>query len=140
MNKAELQETIRKICAQGKGILAADESTGTLAKRFESINLENTHENRIEYRNLLFTTPELNKYISGVITYEETLYDKSSNDELLIKPLLDADIVVGIKVDMGVKLLYGTYNETVTQGLDNLDDRCKNIIKLVHVSQNGVLF
>jgi len=125
MNKVELQETIRKICAPGKGILAADESTGTLAKRFESIYLENTHENRIAYRDLLFTTPELNKYISGVITYEETLFDKSSNDELLIKPLLDADIVVGIKVDMGVKLLYGTNNETVTQGLDDLDVRCK---------------
>ena len=125
MNKTELRETINKICCHGKGILAADESTGTLAKRFANINLENSHENRIAYRDLLFTTPELNKYISGVITYEETLFDKTSEDALLIQSLLDSDIVVGIKVDMGVKPLYGTYDETVTQGLDNLDVRCK---------------
>lgn len=126
MNKTELREIIRKICCYGKGILAADESTGTLAKRFANIDLENSHENRIAYRDLLFTTPELNKHISGVITYEETLFDKNSEGSLLIQPLLDSDIVVGIKVDMGVKPLYGTYNETVTQGLDNLDIRCKN--------------
>lgn len=125
MNKEELKETIQKICSQGKGILAADESTGTIAKRFSNIHLENTHENRIAYRDLLFTTPELNKHISGVITYEETLFDKTSQGELLIKSLLDSDIVVGIKVDMGVKPLYNTDNETVTQGLDNLDIRCK---------------
>ena len=129
MNKVELQDTIRKICAPGKGILAADESTGTLAKRFASIKLENTHANRIAYRDLLFTTPNLDKYISGVITYEETLFDKSSDDVLLIQPLLDADIVVGIKVDMGVKPLYGTDDETVTQGLDDLDVRCKKYYK-----------
>ena len=129
MNKVELQDTIRKICAPGKGILAADESTGTLAKRFASIKLENTHANRIAYRDLLFTTPNLDKYISGVITYEETLFDKSSDDVLLIQPLLDTDIVVGIKVDMGVKPLYGTDDETVTQGLDDLDVRCKKYYK-----------
>ena len=63
MNKTELKETVNKICCHGKGILAADESTSTLAKRFANINLENSHENRIAYRDLLFTTPELNKYI-----------------------------------------------------------------------------
>jgi fructose-bisphosphate aldolase class I len=128
MNKAELLDTIRKICAPGKGILAADESTGTIGKRFDSIKLENTHENRIAYRELLFTTPNLNKYISGVITYEETLLDMTGcccSNTRLIQPLLDADIVVGIKVDQGVKPLYGTQSESVTQGLDDLDVRCK---------------
>jgi len=129
MNKTELQDTIRKICAEYKGILAADESTGTIGKRFDSIKLENTHENRIAYREMLFTTPNLNQHISGVITYEETLFDKVSNgsdsEMRLIQPLLDADIVVGIKVDQGVKPLYRTDGESVTQGLDDLDVRCK---------------
>ena len=135
MNKAELLDTIRRICAPGKGILAADESTGTIGKRFDSIKLENTHDNRITYRDLLFTAPNLNKHISGVITYEETLLDKMNccgsgcySDCVgtrLIQPLLDADIVVGIKVDQGVKPLYGTDGESVTQGLDDLDVRCK---------------
>ena len=125
MNKQEQLETVRKICTPGKGILAADESTGTIGKRFSSINLENNHDNRIKYRNLLFTTSELNKHISGVITYEETLLDKNSDGSLLIQPLLDNDIIVGIKVDKGVKPLYGTDGETVTQGIDDLDIRCK---------------
>jgi len=135
MNKAELLDTIRKICAPGKGILAADESTGTIGKRFDSIKLKNTHDNRITYRDLLFTAPNLNKHISGVITYEETLLDKMNccgsgcySDCVgtrLIQPLLDAGIVVGIKVDQGVKPLYGTDGESVTQGLDDLDVRCK---------------
>ena len=125
MNKQEQLETIRKICTPGKGILAADESTGTIGKRFSSINLENNHENRLKYRDLLFTTFELNKHISGVITYEETLLDKKSDGSLLIQPLLDTNIVVGIKVDKGVKPLYGTAGETVTQGIDDLDIRCK---------------
>ena len=129
MNKTELLDTIRKICAPSKGILAADESTGTIGKRFDSIQLQNTHENRIAYRELLFTAPNLNQHISGVITYEETLFDNvvggNGSDTRLIQPLLDADIVVGIKVDQGVKLLYGTDGESVTQGLDDLDVRCK---------------
>ena len=124
MDRNELLKTIGMICTPGKGILAADESSGTIGKRFEAISLENTHENRYQYRDLLFTTPRLCDYISGVITYEETLLDKR-DDVRLIQPLLDNDIVVGIKVDLGVKPLYGTQGETVTQGLDNLDVRCK---------------
>ena len=125
MYREELLETIRKICAPGKGILAADESTGTIGKRFENIGVENTHENRIAYREILFTTPSLWDYISGVITYEETLFDTLSNGSKLIEPLLEGDIVVGIKVDKGVKPLYGTDGETVTQGIDDLDVRCR---------------
>ena len=113
---AELRATAKKIATAGKGILAADESTGTIGARFKDINLPNTHENRIEYRRLLFTTPELEKYVSGVILFEETLFDKDpSNGQLLVKPLMDRGIVLGIKVDQGTKHLPGTDNETYTQ-------------------------
>ncbi len=124
MDKNQLLETITKICTPGKGILAADESTGTIGKRFANINLENNLDNRTKYRELLFTTPDLNKYISGVITFEETLLLLKNNNKLLIQPLLDNNIVVGIKVDKGVKTLYGT-DEDVTQGIDDLDKRSK---------------
>jgi len=125
MFRKELKDTIHRLCAPTKGILAADESVGTIGKRFDSIHLENTHSNRIAYRDMLFTTPHLNTHISGVITFEETLMDVKEDGSRLIQPLLDTDIVVGIKVDKGVKPLYGTDRETVTQGLDDLDVRCK---------------
>ena len=123
MDKVEQGIIIEKLCKPGKGILAADESTGTIGKRFASINVENNLENRTKYRNLLFTTPKLEEYISGVITYEETLLQENEGKKL-IEPLIEKDIVIGIKVDKGVKPLYGT-EETVTQGLDDLDKRCK---------------
>ena len=123
MFRTELLDTVRKICSPGKGILAADESTGTIGKRFDAISVENNHENRFSYRDLLFQTRGLNEYISGVITYEETLLDEKEGVKL-IQPLLDNDIVVGIKVDKGVKSLYN-HDETVTQGMDDLDIRCK---------------
>jgi len=125
MNKSEQLETIKKICSVGKGILAADESNGTIGKRFSNINVENTFDNRYKYRDLLFKTSNLSKHISGVITFEETLYSKNKEGKLLIQPLIDNDIMIGIKVDKGVKPLYGTLGETVTQGLDDLDIRCK---------------
>jgi len=125
MNKTEQLETVRKICSHGKGILAADESNGTIGKRFDTINIDNTLENRIKYRNLLFTTPDLNEDISGVITFEETLLCIKEDGTRLIQPLFDNGIVIGIKVDCGVKPLYGTNGETVTQGIDNLDIKCK---------------
>ena len=123
--RSELIETIHKLCQSGKGILAADESTGTIGKRFAGIGISNTIDNRREYRDLLFSTEDLQNHISGVITFEETLFDIAPNGSPLIQPLLDNDIVVGIKVDMGVKPLYGTCGESVTQGMDNLDTRCK---------------
>jgi fructose-bisphosphate aldolase class I len=122
----ELKRTARAICAQGKGILAADESTGTIGSRFDEIKLANNHENRMEYRKLLFTTPNLNQWISGVILFEETLFDKdAATGQLLVKPLVDSGIILGIKVDQGTKHLPGTDNETYTQGLTDLDVRCK---------------
>jgi len=124
MYRTELLHTVSQICSPEKGILAADESTGTIGKRFSSIDLENTHANRFAYRNLLFQCENLEKYISGVITYEETLLDSAPDGKRLIQPLLDKNIMVGIKVDKGVKPLYNE-DETVTQGLDDLDERCK---------------
>jgi fructose-bisphosphate aldolase, class I len=121
----ELMDNAEKLCQKGKGILAADESTGTIGKRLAQINVENHLENRTRYRELLFSTPDLNKYISGVITYEETLLDDN-----LRKLLKDQDIVIGIKVDKGIKELAGTDDETVTQGLDDLDIRCKKYYDL----------
>ena len=125
MYREELLETVRRICAPGKGILAADESTATIGKRFENIGVENTHQNRKDYRELLFTTPCLWEYISGIITYEETLFDDDSTGSNMVRHLIDNEIVVGIKVDKGVKPLYGTDGETVTQGIDDLDIRCR---------------
>jgi fructose-bisphosphate aldolase class I len=111
------------VCCVCLGILAADESTGTIGKRFDAINLENTQENRRAYRKLLFTAPGLNKHIGGVITYEETLLDKDESGKPLIEYLHEQNILVGIKVDMGTRALPFTDNETYTQGLTDLDKR-----------------
>ena len=122
----ELIRTAKAIAAPGKGILAADESTGTIGSRFSEIKLANTHENRVEYRRLLFTTPGLEQHVSGVILFEETLFDKDpATGQALVKPLQDKNILLGIKVDQGTKHLPGTDNETYTQGLTDLDVRCK---------------
>jgi len=123
--EAELIANARKIASPGKGILAADESTGTIGSRFDEIKLANNQDNRREYRRMLFTTKGLEQYISGVILFEETLYDKLADGSLLVQPLKDKDIVLGIKVDQGTKHLPGTNNETYTQGLTDLDVRCK---------------
>jgi len=126
----ELIATARKIASPGKGILAADESTGTIGKRFASINIENNKNNRREYRRLLFTAKDLSKYISGVILFDETLSEKTEDGkELLIQPLIDNGIVLGIKVDKGTKHLPSTDNETYTQGLTDLDQACSAYYK-----------
>jgi len=121
---AELAAIAAKITASGKGILAADESTGTIGKRFANISLENNEDNRRAYRQLLFTTPNLDKHISGVILFEETLGQNASNGTNFAKLLRDQGIVPGIKVDKGVVQLPGTNGETTTQGLDGLNERC----------------
>ena len=126
----ELLETIQKICTPGKGILAADESTGTIGKRFDQISLENNSQNREAYRHLLFSTEGLQEHISGVITFEETLETKMEDGRQLTDLLTEKGIVVGIKTDKGVKLLTGTDGESVTQGLDDLDKRCQHYYKL----------
>lgn len=122
---AELIETAKAITATGKGILAADESTGTIGKRFAPINVENIEENRRRYRELLFTTKGLGEYISGVICYEETLFQSTKDGKAFVDVMKENGMIPGIKVDKGVQPLFGTCGETVTQGMDGLGDRCK---------------
>ena len=119
----------RLIATPGKGILAADESTGTIGVRLQEIKAENNRNNRRAYRQLLFTAPNLRQHISGVILYEETLFDKTDDGQDLVQPLRDANIVLGIKVDLGTKHLPGTDDETYTQGLTDLDKRCDQYYK-----------
>jgi fructose-bisphosphate aldolase class I len=124
--RQELAETAAAIVAPGKGILAADESTGTIGKRFDAIGLENNEENRRAYRELLFTTGgDLSKYLGGVILFEETLYQKTADGRPFPDVLREQGIIVGIKVDKGVVQLAGTTGETTTTGLDGLAERCR---------------
>lgn len=128
--KKELAETAQAIVAKGKGILAADESTGTIGKRFSGISVENVETNRRAYRELLFTAgSDLNKYIGGVILFEETLYQKDVNGKLFTTILQEQGIIPGIKVDKGTVNLAGTNGETTTQGLDGLAERCQEYFK-----------
>ncbi|KAJ1502980.1 Fructose-bisphosphate aldolase 5, cytosolic [Coelomomyces lativittatus] len=128
--KKELAENARAIVANGKGILAADESTGTIAKRFADIQLENTEENRRAYRELLFTTPDIENYVGGVIFFEETLTQKTKTGVLFPDLLRQRGIMVGIKVDKGTVVIPGTNNETTTQGLDDMAARCKKYYEM----------
>jgi len=121
---AELVENARAIAAPGKGILAADESTGTIGKRFSAISVENIEENRRKYRQLLFQANGLEQNISGVILYEETLFQNTDDGTPFVDILKAKGILPGIKVDKGIKPLAGTNGECVTQGMDDLDARC----------------
>ena len=123
----ELRSIANAIVTPGKGILAADESTGSMEKRLQSIGLENTEENRRKYRQLLFTAgegQELGKYISGVIMFHETFYQKTDDGKPFVELLKEQGIIPGIKVDKGVINLAGTVGEGTTQGLDDLNARC----------------
>ena len=119
-----LAEIAQAMVAPGKGILAADESTGTIGNRFKSINVENTEENRRAYRDLLFTTQGIGDAISGVILYDETLRQKSADGTSFVDLLNQNGVLPGIKVDAGAKDLALCPGETVTEGLDNLPSRC----------------
>lgn len=124
--KKELRTVAQSICAKGKGILAADESTGTIGKRFAQIGVENTEENRRQYRQLLFTADKsLGSCLGGVILFEETLYQKDDNGKPFVELIKEMGVQPGIKVDKGVVPLSGTQNEGTTQGLDGLAERCK---------------
>ncbi len=123
MNKIELEKIARAMVAPGRGILAADESTGTIKKRFDKAGIELTEENRRAYRDLLFTTPGAADYISGVIMYDETLRQKSADGTPFPALLTRLGIVPGIKVDAGAKPLAGFPGETITEGLDGLRER-----------------
>lgn len=109
----------------GYGILAADESVGTMGKRLQGINVENTEENRRAFRQLVFTTPDMEKHISGVIMFEETLDQSSDDGKNFVQLLKEKNVYTGIKVDKGVVVIGETDGENATQGLDGLGDRCK---------------
>ena len=109
--KVKLKETADKLSEFKKGILAVDESTKTIGKRLSDINLENTEENRQAYRGMLFTTPDLGKYISGAILYEETLYQKHVDGDSMFDILTIQGIIPGIKVDTGLKPLGGALEQ-----------------------------
>ena len=130
MSINELEATIRDIAVRGRGILAADESTPTCKKRFDSIGVESTEENRQAYRDMLFTAPDIEKYISGVILFDETLRQKSLSGVPFPKLLADKNIVPGIKVDLGVKALPFSDDESYTQGMDNLPERLQEYKQL----------
>ena len=123
MSGASLQETARALVADGKGILAADESSGTIKKRLDSINVESTEANRRDYRALLFSTPGAGQHISGVILFDETIRQSAADGTPLVEIIQDAGMIPGIKVDKGAKPLAGHPDETVTEGLDGLRER-----------------
>lgn len=126
MNLAALNEIAEKMVTPGKGILAADESTGTIQKRFDAIGVENNEQNRRDYRELLFRSTEtMRDHISGVILFEETLYQNAADGTPLVDLITQAGSVPGIKVDKGAKPLPGFPGETITEGLDGLGDRLK---------------
>ncbi len=124
MNEKVLHDTALAMVAKGKGILAADESTGTIKKRFDKINVENTEANRQAYRDMLFTTPGFEQHTSGVILFEETLFQKSLAGPTFAELLTSKGVIPGIKVDKGAQpLAGGGLEETVTEGLDGLRER-----------------
>src|SRR5918996_302490 len=123
MDVQKLQETARELVAPGKGILAADESFGTIGKRFEAVGIESSEESRRAYREMLFTTPGIGEFLSGVILFEETLKQEASDGRKLSKVLEDQGIIPGIKVDKSTVNLPLSPNEKFTQGLDGLHDR-----------------
>jgi fructose-bisphosphate aldolase class I len=130
MNTSELSATARGLVAKGRGILAADESTSTIKRRFDSIKLESTEENRRTYREMLFTAPGAEGYISGVIMYDETLRQKTKEGVPFPTYLAQRGMLPGIKVDLGAKPLAGFPGETITEGLDGLRERLAEYYKL----------
>ncbi|MGQ0586554.1 MAG: class I fructose-bisphosphate aldolase [Gammaproteobacteria bacterium] len=123
MNLKTLHDTALGMVARGRGILAADESTATIGKRFDAIKVENTEENRRAYRDMMFTAPGMEQYTSGVIFYEETLFQKAADGTPFPQLLAKKGVIPGIKVDKGAKDLAGAPGETITEGLDGLRER-----------------
>src|SRR5437870_7964308 len=124
MNLAELNKVAEAMVAPGRGILAADESSGTIKKRFDAIGVENTEANRRDYREMMFRTGEaMSKYVSGVILYDETIRQKAKDGTPLVKLIEQAGALPGIKVDKSTKPLPFCPGETITEGLDGLRER-----------------
>ena len=123
MSIADLEEIAQKMVAPGKGILAADESSGTIKKRFDAIGVESTETSRRDYRELMFRTPAMKEFVSGVILYDETIWQDAADGTPLVKIIADAGAVPGIKVDEGTEALPGSPRELITKGLDGLSKR-----------------
>ena len=123
MPMTTLEATARALVAPGKGILAADESRGTIGKRFAAVGVASTDETRRQYRQMLFTTPGIAEFISGVILFDETIRQRADEGAPLVEVLARQGIIPGIKVDAGAKALAGAPGETVTEGLDGLRER-----------------
>jgi len=130
MSTQSLETVAKAMVAPGKGILAADESTGTIEKRLASIKVENSEDSRRAYRDMLFTAKGLSQYISGVILYDETLRQKGVGGTPFVELLQKNGILPGIKVDAGAKDMALCPGEMVTEGLDNLPKRCTEYVKL----------
>jgi fructose-bisphosphate aldolase class I len=125
MTSQNLESVAESLVADGKGILAADETTPTLTKRFDTLGIKSTEQTRRTYREMLFACPGAAEYISGAIMYDETIRQKSSRDTPFAETLANQGILPGIKVDTGAKPLAGSSSETVTEGLDGLRDRLR---------------
>jgi len=130
MDKQILTHTVNALFANGKGLLAMDESNGTCNKRFAKIDVPQTEEKRRDWRELIATTPGLNKYISGAILYDETIRQKKKDGTLIIATIVNAGIIPGIKVDTGAKAMAGFPGEKITEGLDGLRERLTEYYKM----------
>src|SRR5215471_8217070 len=125
MGIADLQRTAQALVIKGKGILAADETPGTLTKRFDALKIQSTPDSRRAFREMLFTTPKVGQFISGIILQDETIHQKSSAGVPMAEVISRQNIIPGIKVDTGAKALAGFAGETITEGLDGLRERLK---------------
>ncbi len=130
MNLEQMIQTAEAMVAEGKGILAADESTGTIGKRLASVNMDSTEENRQAYREMLITTPNLGDHISGIILYDETIRQSTKDGRKFVDVLNEAGVIPGIKVDTGAKEQAGHDGEKVTEGLDGLRERLAEYYEL----------
>ena len=140
INMSELNKIALKILSNGKGILAADESNGTMTKRLDSVNVPSTPENRLLFRETLFSSDGMKNFIGGVILYDETINQTSSSKKTIPELISLSGAVPGIKVDTGAKVLAGSTEEKITEGLDGLRERLENTISLVQDLQNGEVF
>jgi len=127
---SELEKIAKQILAKGKGILAADESTGTMTKRLSSVSVESTAENRLKFREILFSAEGMRNYIGGVILYDETIKQKTSSGKTIPELIKSFGSIPGIKVDTGAKKLAGSTEEKITEGLDGLRERLAEYFKL----------
>ena len=127
---SDLYEIVEKILSNGKGILAADESTGTMKKRLDSVNVESNEKHRLMFRETLFSSESMKEYVGGVILYDETIRQKTSQIKSIPELISESGAVPGIKVDTGAKTLAGSIDEKITEGLDGLRERLEEYYKL----------